>query len=83
MPPGISHPATSQANTLGLRHVALEVDDLDGLYARLIAAGVPFVSPPTLVPFSVTGVRKRLCYGRDPDGALVEIAEYAPESSPS
>ena len=82
VPTGVSLPADSVANTLGLRHVALEVDDLDALYTRLISAGVEFVSPPVLVPFSVAGVRKRLCYLRDPDGALVEIAEYAPESSP-
>ncbi len=78
-PPGQFLPEASLANTPGLRHVALEVDDLDALYARLHAAGVPFVSPPVAVPFSVVGVRKRLCYLRDPDGALVEIAEYAPE----
>ena len=55
------------------------MDDLDALYARLAEADVPFVSPPVPVPFSVVGVRKRLCYLRDPDGALVEIAEYVPE----
>ena len=57
------------------------MDDLDGLYARLAAAGVPFVSGPVAVPFPVAGVRKRLCYARDPDGALVELAEYAPEEA--
>lgn len=79
-PPGVTLPETSLANTLGLRHVALEVDDLDALYVRLAEAGVPFVSPPIPVPFSVVGVRKRLCYLRDPDGALVEIAEYVPDT---
>lgn len=78
-PPGAKLPEDSLANTHGLRHVALEVNDLDGLYARLAAAGVPFVSGPVAVPFSVAGVRKCLCYLRDPDGALVEIAEYVHE----
>lgn len=78
-PPGAARAADSVANTPGLRHVALEVDDLDGLHARLLAAGVPFISGPVAVPFSLPGVRKRLCYLRDPDGALVELAEYAPE----
>ena len=78
-PPGMALPEASLANTLGLRHVALEVDDLNALYARLAEANVPFVSPPVPVPFSVVGVRKRLCYLHDPDGALVEIAEYVPE----
>ena len=78
-PPGVALADESVANTLGLRHVALEVDDLDGLRARLTAAGVSFVSGPVAVPFPIAGVRKRLCYARDPDGALVELAEYAPE----
>ena len=80
-PPGVSLPENALANTLGLRHVALEVDDLDALYARLSEAGVTFLSPPVTVPFSVMGVRKRLCYLRDPDGTLVEIAEYVQEPS--
>ena len=80
-PPGVALPEASFANTLGLRHVALEVDDLDALYARLGEANVPFVSPPVPVPFSVVGVRKHLCYLRDPDGALVEIAEYVPDET--
>ena len=78
-PSGAAFAAASAANTLGLRHVALAVDDLDGLHARLTAAGTPFVSGPVTVPFSLPGVRKRLCYARDPDGALVELAEYAPD----
>lgn len=78
-PPGAEFAAASVASTLGLRHVALAVDGLDSLHARLTAAGVPFVSGPVGVPFPVAGVRKRLCYARDPDGALVELAEYAPE----
>ena len=76
-PVGVSEPAGSLPNTRGLRHVALEVDDLDALYGRLRAAGVPFVSPPVVVPFPIAGgLWKRLCYLRDPDGVLVEISDY-------
>jgi len=79
-PPGVALPEDSLANTTGLRHVAFEVDDLDGLYERLVAAGVPFLSPPVTVPFTVVGnIRKRLCYCQDPDGVIVEIADYRPE----
>ncbi len=79
-PPGVSLPEDSIANTIGLRHVAFEVDDLDGLYQRLVAAGVRFVSPPVTVPFMVVGnIRKRLCYCYDPDGVVVEIADYRQE----
>ena len=77
-PPGAALAAEAVANTMGLRHVALEVDDLDALYARMTAAGVPFLSGPVWVPFPVAGVRKRLCYARDPDGAIIELAEYVP-----
>jgi len=80
-PQGATLPEDSLANTMGLRHVAFEVDDLDALYSRLCAAGVSFVSPPVTVPFMVVGnIRKRLCYLYDPDGALLEIADYRQES---
>jgi catechol 2,3-dioxygenase-like lactoylglutathione lyase family enzyme len=76
-PPGQELPADSLANTAGLRHVAFEVDDLDATYDRLHTAGVPFLSPPVAVPFTVVGnVRKRLCYCHDPDGVIVEFADY-------
>lgn len=76
-PSGETLAATTLPNTAGLRHVALEVDHLDAWYTRLRAAGVPFLSAPVTVPFGVAGsVRKRLCYLHDPDGVLVELADY-------
>ena len=79
-PVGESLAADGLANTMGLRHYAFEVDDLDALYVSLRDRGVPFVSPPVTVPFMVVGnIRKRLCYLHDPDGALLEIADYRPE----
>jgi glyoxylase I family protein len=77
VPPGTSLAPNSLANTLGLRHFALDVDDLDADYARLSAAGVSFVSPPVAVPFQlVGGIQKRLCYCHDPDGVIVELCEH-------
>lgn len=79
-PPGVSLPQNAIANTGGLRHIALEVEEVDSLYARLKEAGVEAVSPPVTVPFAIVeGLRKRLCYLRDPDGVLVEIASYIRE----
>jgi len=76
-PPGIQLADNGLANTPGLRHVALEVDDLDAWHSRLTAAGVEFVSVPVQVPFPLPGnIRKRLCYLRDPDGVILEFAEY-------
>ena len=78
MPLGIALPEDSFANTVGLRHFALAVDDILGWHARLSAAGVPFLSAPLPVPFAVAGGEKWICYGRDPDGVLIELAEYRP-----
>lgn len=78
-PAGAASPADTLPNTPGLRHVALEVDDLPGWHARLAAAGVRFLSGPVTVPFAVAGpYRKRLCYLLDPDGTLIELSDYAP-----
>lgn len=61
----------------GLRHLAFEVDDLDAALQRLIEAGAQPLSVPVEVPFRVADLgRKRLCYARDPDGILLEIAAY-------
>jgi catechol 2,3-dioxygenase-like lactoylglutathione lyase family enzyme len=80
-PAGATLEANSFANTGGLRHVALEVDDLDRLYERLVAAGVSAVSPPVTVPFRIVdGLQKRLCYVYDPDGVIVELCEYCTTS---
>jgi len=40
---------------------------------------VRFVGPPTAVPAAAVQHaegRKRLCYFRDPDGVVLELAEY-------
>jgi glyoxylase I family protein len=75
-PEGVREPE-AQPNQVGLRHFAIEVDDMDALVSRLASAGVPTLSPPVEVPFAVGARgRKRLCYFRDPDGVLVEAAAY-------
>jgi catechol 2,3-dioxygenase-like lactoylglutathione lyase family enzyme len=71
----------SMPNTPGMRHMAFETDDMDALCARVRQAGVSFVSPPVTVPFPVgeKKLRKRLCYFHDPEGVLLEVAEYSDE----
>lgn len=76
-PNGAKLPDNALANTLGVRHFALEVDDIAAWHERLAKAGVQFVSPPVRVPFPVRGACKRLCYLRDPDGTLIELASYS------
>ena len=54
----------------GLTHLCLAVTDIQGEYARLVAAGMQFNSAPARRPqYSVV-------YGRDPDGNVVELLEH-------
>jgi len=76
-PSGDNIPAASLPNTQGIRHLAFVVPDLDAFHQRALSAGATFVSPPVTVPFPLPGgLRKRLCYFHDPDGVLLEAAEY-------
>jgi predicted enzyme related to lactoylglutathione lyase len=50
-------------------HVELSTDDLDGVYKRLCAKGVKFVTPPHDEPW------ERAATALDPDGYAVEIAQ--------
>ena len=52
-----------------ITHVCFDVVDVEGEYARLSGAGVPFLSPPQRTPSVLT------CYARDPDGNIVEFQE--------
>lgn len=57
--------------TLGLRHFAVRVDNIEACLAML-------PEPPLIiaVPRDIVPVGKRMTYVRDPDGAIVELAEY-------
>ncbi len=65
-------------HTLGIRHFAFEVENLDDFVKQLHACKVNVFSEPISVPFPVgeTKLTKRLCYFSDPDGVLLEVAEY-------
>lgn len=78
-PKGEALPANSLANTIGIRHLALRVDDIYGMAERLKNAGVGLLSDPVVVPETVVthdAGHKMLCYFNDPDGVLIEITEY-------
>jgi len=51
----------------GYVHFALQVDDIEREYARLVAAGMEFVGAP--VDFGVASA----IYGRDPFGNVIEL----------
>jgi catechol 2,3-dioxygenase-like lactoylglutathione lyase family enzyme len=66
-------------NTIGLRHVAFQVDDIASFISRLKAADVPLLSDPVTLPADVesgASKQKTLCYFLDPDSVLLEAAQY-------
>jgi len=78
-PAGEVLPANSRANTHGLRHLAFRVRDIGAMAARLRAAGVTLFSDPVRVPPGVVRFaagEKTLVYFLDPDGVILELAEY-------
>ena len=84
-PAGLAIPANSLANTLGLRHLAFRVSDIAAFAQRLRAANVTLLSDPVKVPAGVVRFAsgdKRLLYFLDPDGVLLELAEYG-EAAPA
>ncbi|RSM61001.1 glyoxalase [Amycolatopsis sp. WAC 01376] len=64
---GDSH---APANTLGLRHLAFQVDDIEGVLDRVRPHGGTLVGE--VVNYEDTF---RLCYLRGPDGIIIELAE--------
>lgn len=78
-PLGEAIPATSLPNTVGLRHIAFRVSDIQKSVAILEEHGVPILSKPVAVPGNVISHAagdKQLCYFHDPDGVLLELAQY-------
>ena len=78
-PQGSRAPGQEIPNTLGLRHLAFRVSDIEQLVACIRAAGVPLLSeihcvPTAQVPYAET--QKRLVYFRDPEGNLLELCAY-------
>ncbi len=78
-PPGEDPAVNRRANTVGLRHIALRVDDMAATVARLRAAGAEVFGEPVRVPGGVVqhdAGEKTLVYFLDPDGVILELAEY-------
>ncbi len=60
----------SAANTLGIRHIAFVVTDIDALVAQLKAKGTETVGEVVQYEDSY-----KLCYIRGPEGIILELAE--------
>jgi catechol 2,3-dioxygenase-like lactoylglutathione lyase family enzyme len=59
----------------GLARLAMQVDDIEGAYARMSERGVEFVSEP--VPILLGATTIKIVFFRDPDGTLLELVELA------
>ncbi|MCW2848457.1 MAG: bleomycin resistance protein [Marmoricola sp.] len=59
----------------GFARLALQVDDIEAEYARMQAAGVEFVSSPTLITLGATAIK--IVFFEDPDGTLLEFVELS------
>lgn len=81
-PQGQGVPANSYSNTVGVRHFALVVDDIARTYQELLGEGVTFFSEPQEVTGNKAVAarigRKIQVYLLDPDGVIVELAQYSP-----
>ncbi len=60
----------SSANTLGLRHIAFAVDDLEAVVSKLRHKGFD-----TFGEIQTYEDRYKLCYVRGPEGIILELAE--------
>jgi catechol 2,3-dioxygenase-like lactoylglutathione lyase family enzyme len=69
-PPAQDDSRHAPANTLGLRHLAFVVEDIDAVVAGLRARGAELVGE--VVPYDDV---YRLCYVRGPEGIIIELAE--------
>jgi catechol 2,3-dioxygenase-like lactoylglutathione lyase family enzyme len=69
-PPAGAGDAAAPPNTLGLRHLAFVVEDIDDTIARLAPYGGKLVGT-----VETYGNIFRLCYLRGPEGMIVELAE--------
>jgi lactoylglutathione lyase len=58
----------------GYGHIALAVDDLDGILERLKGLGIE----PERPPYTVREGGSRLCFVRDPDQYRIELIERKP-----
>jgi len=71
----ISHPqdvtTPLRSCNIGCNHIALQVDDIDVLYTKLLKHGVKFNTPPIESPDGGA----KITYCRDPEGVILELVQ--------
>ncbi len=72
-----AHPSAGPGgmDDIGIGHFAITVTDIDAVRERAIQAGATPVGAVVEVPRSILPKGKRMCYLRDPDGILLELAQ--------
>jgi glyoxylase I family protein len=70
-PIGKPYPLDKPVSDKGITHFAFQVENIDGLYEKLLDQGARFNSPPQLVREGV-----KAAYFHDPDGITLELVEY-------
>jgi len=79
-PPGAGKPYPALDN-VGIARLCFEVKDIDAAAAHLAANGVEFVGPVSLYETAPgvrpEGVEARFVCFKDPDGTILEYAEFA------
>jgi catechol 2,3-dioxygenase-like lactoylglutathione lyase family enzyme len=69
-PANVGDNRDAPSNTLGIRHIAFAVEDIDAVVAGLRARGAELIGE--LERYEDT---YRLCYVRGPEGIIIELAE--------
>jgi catechol 2,3-dioxygenase-like lactoylglutathione lyase family enzyme len=72
-PQGASNDPGRRVCDAGITHICIATDDIEADYARLTQQGIPFTAPPQ----DLSGICSA-CYGRDPDGNIVELMQPDP-----
>ena len=73
-----TRPYHKNPSIAGSAHLALRVDDIEGMRKKIEAAGVEFHSPINTYMEEGKGEMK-WCYFRDPDGIVLELVEQSEE----
>lgn len=69
-PPARTDEGAGLPNQLGIRHLAFQVEDIDGVYSRLLAEGIGFFSQIQVNPYG-----KKMCYFYGPDNIILELSQ--------
>jgi lactoylglutathione lyase len=81
--PGVTGDGTRRPmNQLGLTHLSLRVDDVDGLAATIEALGGTVLAD-TRTTFDLSGARLDFLYCTDPDGVRIELMDLPVTRAPA